>query len=85
MPADEFPKRALYREAGGRFMVDVLSDDEVFRDGTKWNVVRVRLVSVIRHAAVGPRVLPVGKEWTAEARDGCHAFAGWSVDYSQGE
>ena len=68
--------RAIYREAGGKFIVDVLSDTT--KDGVR--AVHLRLVSVIRSA---PGFKDPEEEWVSECHVGYELIVGWSLSVLQ--
>ncbi len=73
-------RRGTYREAGAKFIVDVLSDEQTTReDGAVWRTARVRLVRVIRQSPI--KELKIGHEWTCDMNLSVGAMVGWALDY----
>ncbi len=74
-------RRALYREHGARFIVDVLLDEETVRDdGELWRTARVRLVRIVRQSPI--KELSVGHVWTCDAKVSASAYVGWHLFYT---
>lgn len=71
-------KLAIYREDGGKFLVEVLSDVTTEENGQFYHRVRLHCIKTIREASHRLQI-PVGKEWVAFAIVGMEHIVGWSL------
>lgn len=72
------PRRAIYREDGGKYLVDVLSDStENGKRTVKWV-----LVATVRRSPLHPVIEP-GDQHEVTCVKGYEAYVGWELEYEQ--
>jgi hypothetical protein len=71
-------KLATYREDGGKFLVEVLSDVTTEENGQLYHRVHLHCVKTIREASHRLQI-PVGREWVSSAIVGMEHIVGWSL------
>lgn len=70
--------RAIYREDGGKWIVDVISDS---KSGDK-RCVEFRCVEQVRPSPISGSIKP-GEEHVVTCVDGFEAYVGWSLEVCQ--
>lgn len=70
--------RTVYSEFGGRWLVEVLSDEQKYFNGGRYRVVRLRCLSTLRKPSI-IKDIPEGHIWEAQVREGYETYAGWCL------
>lgn len=70
----------IYREACGKWRVEVLRDTLETRATEKWRFVEMKVVKELRKSRFGTS-FPVGHRFSVDVLEEYKAFANWSLTY----
>lgn len=72
-------RRAIYREDGGEFLVDVVSDQEIDTDDGLFRRVKLRCIETAKPSPFFGSLDP-GEEFEVSVRRGYESSAGWTLN-----